>query len=99
MHTAHCRSADAADSAPFSARLDALVASAGFRDLRAETWDQARELDEWLAIVNDPVRTGPLGIVIRALAASGNGAGIELHEEDGRIHFRHRWRLVVATRV
>ena len=78
--------------------LAAGLARAGFRDIAHSTWDMERELEEWLAIVNDPARAAPLRIVIRALAEVGRTAGIGLSVRDGRVVFFHRWRLVTATR-
>lgn len=80
------------------AALDGLVAAAGLRNLAYQTWDMAREFDEWAAIANDPDRVDPLRIVTRSLAASGHRAGIDLRLADGRIRFLHRWRLVAADK-
>jgi ubiquinone/menaquinone biosynthesis C-methylase UbiE len=71
---------------------------AGFSDIAQSSWDMDRELEEWLAIVNDPARAAPLRIVIRALAEAGRTAGIGLSVRDGRVVFFHRWRLVAATK-
>ena len=57
-----------------------------------------RELEEWLAIVSDPVRSDPVRTVVRALAESGRGAGIGLSIKDGRVVFFHRWVLLRATK-
>jgi hypothetical protein len=57
-----------------------------------------RELEEWLAIVDDPARVEPIRTVIRTLAEAGRTAGIGLSVEGGRVVFFHRWRLVKATR-
>jgi hypothetical protein len=56
--------------------LDAAVHRAGFRDLEHATWDMDRELEEWLAIVDDPARAEPIRTVMRALAESSRTAGI-----------------------
>ena len=56
-----------------------------------------RELEEWLAIVNDPVRVDPIRIVVRVLAQSGRTAGVGLTVKNGRVVFVHRWRLIKAT--
>jgi ubiquinone/menaquinone biosynthesis C-methylase UbiE len=81
-----------------ASELDACVRRAGFRNLETATWDMDRELDEWLAIVSDPVRVEPLRIVVRALADAGRSAGIGLSIKDSRIVFFHRWRLLKATK-
>jgi ubiquinone/menaquinone biosynthesis C-methylase UbiE len=78
--------------------LEGGLTQAGLRDIAPGTWDASRELEEWLAIVNDPARAAPLRIVVRALAEAGRSAGIGLSVEGGRVVFFHRWRLVKATR-
>ncbi len=81
-----------------ASELDACVSRAGFRDLKTTTWDMNRELEEWLAIVNDPVRVDPIRIVVRVLAQSGRTAGIGLTVKNRRVVFVHRWRLIKATK-
>jgi SAM-dependent methyltransferase len=81
-----------------SSELEGGLTQAGFRDIAPGTWDASRELEEWLAIVNDPARAAPLRIVVRALAEAGRSAGIGLSVEGDRVVFFHRWRLVKATR-
>jgi len=81
-----------------ASELDASVSRAGFRDIEHATWDMDRELEEWLAIVDDPARVEPIRTVVRALAESGRTAGIGLSIQDGRVVFFHRWRLVRATK-
>jgi ubiquinone/menaquinone biosynthesis C-methylase UbiE len=78
--------------------LDAGLMRTGFRDIAHSTWDMDRELEEWLAIVDDPARVEPIRTVIRALALSGRTAGIGLAVKDGRVVFFHRWCLVRATK-
>jgi hypothetical protein len=74
------------------------VHRAGFRDLEHATWDTDRELEEWLAIVDDPARVEPIRTVMRALAESSRTAGIGLSVKDGRVVFFHRWRLLKAMK-
>jgi ubiquinone/menaquinone biosynthesis C-methylase UbiE len=81
-----------------ASELDAAVSRAGFRDIENATWDMGRELEEWLAIVDDPARVEPIRTVVRALAESGRTAGIGLSIKDDRVVFFHRWRLVRATK-
>ncbi len=81
-----------------ASELDACARRAGFRDLETAAWDMDRELDEWLAIVNDPARVEPIRIVVRALAGAGRRAGIGLSIKDGRVVFFHRWRLLKASK-
>lgn len=82
-----------------AAELSALVGCAGFVIQSQDAWDQPRELEEWLAIVDDPRRAAPLRPILRALAAAGEDAGIGLSLEGGTIRFVHRWQLVVAKRA
>lgn len=81
-----------------ASELDANVTRAGFRNIEHTTWDMDRELEEWLAIVNDPARVEPIRTVVRALAEAGRSAGIGLSIKDGRVVFFHRWRLLKATK-
>lgn len=81
-----------------ASRLEAMAHEAGFRDLHAVSRSMDRELEEWLAIVRDPVRSDPVRIVIRALAEAGRKAGIGLSVKDGKVVFFHRWLFVKATK-
>jgi len=58
-----------------------------------------REFDEWLAITNDASRIGPLQVVMRELAESGNHAGVNLRYEDGRILFDHTTVVLRAIKA
>jgi ubiquinone/menaquinone biosynthesis C-methylase UbiE len=78
--------------------LIALIAQSDVAIERQETWDKARELDEWLGIVANPERVAPLRTVVRALAAAGEDAGMGLRLSEGAVHFFHRWQLVAATK-
>ncbi len=79
-----------------SSLLDILY-FAGFRVVHHESWRQARTFPEWAAIVADPSRTAPIQNVMRALARSGQSAGISLAEESGELKFAHTWLLAVAV--
>jgi ubiquinone/menaquinone biosynthesis C-methylase UbiE len=81
-----------------ASELDAGVGRAGFRSVEHATWDMNRELEEWLAIVDDPARVEPIRTVVRALAEAGRTAGIGLSVKDGRVVFFHRWRLLQAKK-
>jgi ubiquinone/menaquinone biosynthesis C-methylase UbiE len=81
-----------------ASELDAGVTRAGFADVAHTTWDMDRELEEWLAIVDDPARVEPIRTVVRALAESGRTAGTGLSVKDGRVVFFHRWRLLQARK-
>jgi ubiquinone/menaquinone biosynthesis C-methylase UbiE len=78
--------------------LDSGLTRAGFQILDHSTWNKPREFEEWTGIVNDPDRTEPIRIVVRALAETGNHAGMGLAIQDGRIVFFHRWRLLQARK-
>jgi ubiquinone/menaquinone biosynthesis C-methylase UbiE len=89
---------------PSHARMLALselvshVEGAGFAIETQSTWDKPRELDEWMGIVNDPIRVAPLRTVVRALAQAGKTAGMGLSLVDGRTVFFHLWHLIVARK-
>jgi ubiquinone/menaquinone biosynthesis C-methylase UbiE len=81
-----------------ASELDGSISGAGFDIIEHATWDMDRELEEWLAIVDDPARVDPIRSVVRTLAEAGRTAGIGLSVKDGRVVFFHRWRLVKATK-
>jgi hypothetical protein len=81
-----------------AAELSSLIRDAGFEIATEDSWVMHRELEEWLAIVDDAVRAAPLRTMIRALAAAGQDAGIGLSIAGGAVVFFHRWRLVVARK-
>jgi ubiquinone/menaquinone biosynthesis C-methylase UbiE len=74
------------------------IRDAGFSIVSEDGWDKPREFEEWMGIVNDPQRVGPLRTVARALAEAGRTAGMGLSIDDGNIVFYHRWRLIVARK-
>ncbi len=78
--------------------LNACIARAGFEHIEQTTWDKGREFDEWMGIVNDPARTEPLRIVVRALAEAGRTAGMGLSIQNDQITFLHRWCLLRAMK-
>ncbi len=81
-----------------ASELEAALKRAGFSDLQVATWSMNRELEEWLAIVNDPARVVPIRTVIRALAECGRSAGIGLSVEGDRVVFFHEYRLFRAAK-
>ena len=81
-----------------ASELDGCIAAAGFGDIAHATWDMDRELEEWLAIVDDPARVEPVRTVVFELAKAGRDAGIGLAIRDARVVFFHRWRLVRARK-
>jgi len=81
-----------------ASELDKSISRAGFQIAEHATWDMDRELEEWLAMVDDPARVEPIRTVIHTLVEAGHTAGTGLSVKDGRVVFFHRWRLVKATR-
>ena len=81
-----------------ASELAACLTAAGFRDLHHATWDMHRELEEWLAIVDDPIRVEPIRTVAWALAEAGRTAGTGLSIKNGQVVFFHRWRLLQAKK-
>ena len=82
-----------------AAEIDGLITGSGFSIAASETWDKEREFEEWMGIVNDPKRLGPLRTVVRALAEENRDAGFNLRIDDGEIRFFHRWHLVAADKL
>jgi ubiquinone/menaquinone biosynthesis C-methylase UbiE len=81
-----------------SSELNACMSRAGFQNTEHTTWDKSREFKEWMGIINDPARTGPIQTVVRALAEAGRTAGMGLSIQNGQITFFHRWCLLRATK-
>lgn len=78
--------------------LLSMVEDGGCAVASHSTWDKPREFEEWMGIVNDATRVGPIRTVVHALADAGRTAGMGLSLADGRINFFHRWTLVVARK-
>src|SRR5262249_36707655 len=55
-----------------------LVRDAGLVIELIATWDKPREFEEWAGIVADDERIRPLRTLVRALAAGGEDAGMNL---------------------
>jgi ubiquinone/menaquinone biosynthesis C-methylase UbiE len=72
------------------------VRLAGFEVISEKTWKQERCFGEWAQIVADPARTEPLLRAMRASAAQGRRAGIDLLDESGELKFTQTWLMVVA---
>ena len=79
--------------------LIAMVARSGTTIERQETWNMAREFEEWAGIVADIERIAPLRTVVRALAMAGQDAGMGLRLSDGAVRFFHRWQLITARKT
>ena len=74
------------------------IAAAGLVMESESTWDMHREFEEWVKIVDDPQRVGPVRTVVGALAQLGQHAGTGLELHDGKIVFFHRWVLIAARK-
>jgi ubiquinone/menaquinone biosynthesis C-methylase UbiE len=81
-----------------ASELTVRMTRSGFQDPEHATWDKNREFEEWMDIVNDPVRVDPIRTVVRALAEDGRTAGMGLSIKGGRIVFFHRWCLLKAIK-
>jgi SAM-dependent methyltransferase len=79
--------------------LQALAAASGFGSAQLRTWSLERRFEEWARIIDDPVRTDALELVMRALARRGVEAGIGLRETDGDLRFDYRFGLLVAHKA
>jgi ubiquinone/menaquinone biosynthesis C-methylase UbiE len=78
--------------------LVSVVERAGFAIETQATWDKPRGFEEWVGIVADPERVAPLRTLVRALARTGEHAGMGLVLVDGEIAFFHRWHLLAARK-
>jgi SAM-dependent methyltransferase len=74
------------------------ISGTGLTVERHTHWDEAREFEEWVRIVDDPDRVSPLRTVVRTLARLGQHAGTGWSLADGKIVFFHRWHLIVARK-
>jgi ubiquinone/menaquinone biosynthesis C-methylase UbiE len=79
--------------------LAALMVDAGLTIEQQTTWDEAREFEEWVSIVDDPHRVAPVRTVVQTLARLGQHAGTGWSLADGKLVFFHRWHLVVARKA
>ncbi len=79
-----------------ASELSAVIEGAGLTIKHRTTWDEAREFEEWVHIVDDPHRVAPVRTVVRTLAGLGQHAGTGWTLTDGKIVFFHRWHLIVA---
>jgi ubiquinone/menaquinone biosynthesis C-methylase UbiE len=79
--------------------LHALIEAAGLTIAQQTTWDEAREFEEWVSIVDDPDRVAPVRVVARTLASLGQHAGTGWSLADGKLVFFHRWHLIVARKA
>lgn len=81
-----------------ASELQALLTRPGLCVVHQDTWDKAREFEEWVGIVANPERVAPLRTVVHTLATAGLDAGMGLTMRDGAIYFFHRWQVIVARK-
>jgi ubiquinone/menaquinone biosynthesis C-methylase UbiE len=79
--------------------LTAMIVRSGATIERQETWNMAREFEEWAGITAHPERIAPLRTVVRALAMAGQDAGMGLRLSGGAVRFFHQWQLIVARKT
>ncbi|MCS6937313.1 MAG: methyltransferase domain-containing protein [Candidatus Bipolaricaulota bacterium] len=78
--------------------LTELVARTGLRVRDARVYPQERDYDQWMEVINEPIRTENLKVVMAALARAGVGAGLKLRLQDGRLWVTHSIALVKAVK-
>lgn len=79
--------------------LHRAITQAGLAVEEAVSWTNHREFDEWMKIVDEPARIGPLKVVMTALAQAGVSAGVALRLENGKLRFEHQPALTVAVKA
>ncbi|MCS7197920.1 MAG: methyltransferase domain-containing protein [Candidatus Bipolaricaulota bacterium] len=57
-----------------------------------------RTYDDWMDVINDPIRTENLKIVMEELARAGRGAGLRLRIEDGQLWLTHTIAVIKAIK-
>lgn len=57
-----------------------------------------RTYDDWMDVINDPIRTENLKIVVEELARAGIGAGLQLRIEDGQLWLTHTIAVIKAIK-
>lgn len=72
------------------------IESAGFEISSEDNWEQPRQFEEWAKVVDDPIRTNSLFVVMRSFARQGVSAGINLREIANDIGFTHSWSMIKA---
>lgn len=75
------------------------IESAGFRVAGERMWRMPREFQEWARIIAEPHRMAALERVLRELARAGQGAGIDLREQDGALWLTYTWCLFACDAV
>jgi ubiquinone/menaquinone biosynthesis C-methylase UbiE len=76
-----------------------IVNAAGFRVAATDHWLQPRQFKEWAAIVENARSLQSLEVVIRAIAATGVTAGIDLRMSADSVDFTHHWVFIAAQPI
>lgn len=83
---------------PSKSELTELVTNTGLQVLETREYPRDRDYDDWMDVINEPIRTENLKIVMEALARAGVSAGLKLRIEDGRLRLTHSIALVKAVK-
>ncbi len=78
--------------------LKKLIEGAGLRVCEAHIQSRDRTYDEWMEVINEPIRTENLKIVMEELARAGVSAGIRLRLEKGTLWLTHSIALIRALK-
>lgn len=78
--------------------LTKLIESAGLRICEAHIQTRDRTYDDWMDVINDPIRTENLKIVMEELARAGVSAGLKLRIENGQLWLTHSIALIQAIK-
>jgi ubiquinone/menaquinone biosynthesis C-methylase UbiE len=78
--------------------LSQLIEGAGLRIDAAHTQARDRTYDDWMDVINDPIRTENLKIVLEELARAGVSAGLHLRLENGQLRLTHMIALIRAIK-
>lgn len=75
-----------------------LIERAGMRVHESFLQLRDRTYDDWMDVINDPIRTENLKIVIEELACAGVSAGLKLRMENGQLWLTHTIALIKAMK-
>ncbi len=75
-----------------------LIESAGLRVCEAFIQTRDRTYDEWMEVINEPIRTANLKIVMEELARAGVSAGLKLRIERDTLWLTHPTALIKALK-
>lgn len=78
--------------------LTQLIESVGLRVCEAHMQTRDRTYDDWMEVINNPVRVENLKIVMEELARAGVSAGLKLRIENGQLWLTHSITLMKAVK-